>query len=82
MLGSAKTSFKHSSCRLQGLRVSTIQSLSRVLICINETMPMYERLSWCSKSMAISLAILSSFNIAASASGVSTKVAVVVSKGL
>ena len=62
--------------------MSTIQSFFLVLICINDTRPMYDRLSWCSRSMAISFSVLSSANIEVRASGVSTNVAVVVSKGV
>src|SRR6266536_6681794 len=75
MFGSAKTWLRTCNFNLQGRNVSTIQSLSLVLICIRQTIPIYDRMSWCSKSIAISVAALNSASMAERASGLSTKVA-------
>src|SRR5277367_2468095 len=77
ILGSAKTSFNIcKSCR-QGFKVSMIQLASRVLICINDTKPTYDRASWCSRSTAISFAVLSTASISRTPSKVSMNVALV-----
>lgn len=77
ILGSAKTSFNIcKSCR-QGFKVSIIQFSSLVLICINDTKPTYDRASWCSRSTAISFAVLSTVSISRTPSKVSTNMALV-----
>src|SRR4051812_12759283 len=45
IFGSAKTSLRICNFRLQGFKVSMIQSLFRVLICISDTRPTKDRAS-------------------------------------